>query len=216
VPETLARQACVVLGGSFNPVHFGHLRIAEELADALEVESVALLPNGIPPHRDRARISTSQRIDMLRLAIADNPRLRLDLRETRRDGASYMVDTLSELRTEHGADCPLVLALGTDAFAGLASWREPERILALANLIVLTRPDCEVKAPDLPFNEARELADLLGKPAGLVGRLDVTQLDISSSAIRSAQQAGGSMRYLLPRTVREYIELHNLYRETEA
>lgn len=214
MPELQAKP-CVVLGGSFNPVHHGHLRIAEELADALQADNVALLPNGVPPHRERAAVSTEHRVAMLRLALADNPRLCLDLRETRRAGASYMVDTLAQLRSELGDKTPLILAMGSDAYASLPTWRDPQTIVKLAHVVVVARPGTAIPGLDLPLKEVADLHALLQSPGGLLGLLSVTQLDISSSTIRAGITQGGSLRYLLPQAIIEYIHTHQLYRETE-
>lgn len=199
------------MGGSFNPVHLGHLRIAEEMMDALNQHKLSLLPNSMPPHKRAAGVSTEHRLAMLALAIEGNSRLGVDLREVQRDGLSYMVDTLAELRDELGPETPIVLGLGSDSFASLTQWREPQRILQLANLLVLARPGWVFPKVDLAFKIAPNPAQLTESPAGLVGQLAVTQLDISSSAIRRAAKAQRSVRYLAPKSVCDYLLTNKLY-----
>lgn len=164
-----------VFGGTFDPVHFGHLRLAEELADALAVREVRFLPVGHPPHRPPPATPAAHRVEMLRLALAGNPRLVVDAREVRRPGPAYTVETLDELRAELGTEAPLCLFLGWDAFAGFASWKDWRRIFGLAHLAVAKRgtavaPDdlSTPKSSDIPGNSSiPDSSSTSGAAAGL-------------------------------------------------
>ncbi|MCE5232662.1 MAG: nicotinate-nucleotide adenylyltransferase [Mizugakiibacter sp.] len=191
-----------VLGGTFDPVHLGHLRAAWEAAEALDA-AVRLMPAHVPPHRPPPLASAAQRVAMLRAALAGQSRLALDTREIERSGPSYMVDTLADLRREVGPARPLVLLLGADAFAGLATWHRWRELFALAHLGVLTRPGA---LPPLPAELETEVAPrragaaaaLRAAPAGRVLAIAVTALDISASRVRALLAAGHEPRYLVP------------------
>ena len=204
-----------ILGGTFDPVHHGHLRIAQDAAEGLGLEQVRLIPLARAVHREQPVATAEQRLEMLRLAVEGHPLFTVDDREIRRGGDSYMVDTLASLRE----DLPgrsLCLLLGSDAFNGFMGWRDPAGILQLANLAVLQRPGYAL--PDDPglraLTEAhRTPADELSAHAsGGIGFVTVTQLDISSSDIRARIAAGNSPAWLLPQPVIDYIEAASLYR----
>lgn len=206
-----------ILGGTFDPIHFGHLRPALELMETLGLAEVRLIPCGRPPHRNPPRASAAARLAMLQLAVAGQPGLRVDARELERPGPSYMVDTLASLRAELGAT-PLCLLLGSDAFLGLPQWHRWQDLLALAHLVVMHRPgwglDESLPAPLAPLVAARqvhEAAALAVQPAGSILLTPVTPLDISATAIRALVAAGRSPRYLLPDAVWDHIRTHGLY-----
>jgi nicotinate-nucleotide adenylyltransferase len=204
-----------ILGGTFDPVHFGHLRPALDVQQALGIECVHLLPCRIPPHRDMPRLTDAQRLALLRLAIEREPGLSIDERELRREGPSYMVDTLASLRAEIG-DRPLCLALGMDALAGLDSWHRPERILDLCHLVVMQRPGTgwpRGGALEQRIEEARvaQVEALSACAAGRVLALPVTQMAVSSTRIRELLKHGRSARYLMPEAVLERILQENWY-----
>jgi nicotinate-nucleotide adenylyltransferase len=190
-----------IFGGTFDPVHLGHLCVAWEAAELLEAE-VRLMPASVPPHRPPPLASADQRVAMLRAALRGQSRLTLDTRELERDGPSYTVDTLAELRAEQGAR-PLVLLIGADAFAGLPGWHRWRELFALAHIGVLSRPGV---APTWPAElvdavAGRGTADaavLHGQPAGRVIELAVTPLEISATRIRELLGSGREPRYLLP------------------
>lgn len=195
-------QPIAILGGTFDPVHNGHLRVAWEAAEALDAE-VRLMPAHVPPHRPAPVASPAERVALLRVALAGQSRLRLDERELRRAEPSYTVVTLRELRDELGPAQPLILLVGADAFAGLPTWHDWEALFALAHIAVLTRPGLNaVRAPELQQQvEARRVADaraLHGSAAGTVFELPVTPLDISASAVRALLGAGREPRWLVP------------------
>lgn len=210
-------QSIGVLGGTFDPVHFGHLRSALELLETLGLAEVRLVPCGHPPHRNPPRAPASARLAMLELAVTGQPGLRVDPRELERPGPSYMVDTLASLRGEQGTR-PLCLILGSDAFLGLPGWHRWQELVQLAHLVVMHRPgwdlDDNLAAPLAQLVEARrvyEAAALAAQPAGSILLVPVTPLDISATAIRTLIAAGRSPRYLLPDVVWEHIRAHGLY-----
>ena len=204
-----------ILGGTFDPVHFGHLRPALDVQQALEIPCVHLLPCRIPPHRDPPQGSPEQRLELLRLAVADEPALDIDTRELDREGPSYMVDTLESLRAEKG-EKSLCLALGMDALLGLQSWYRWREIAKLCHLVVMQRPGRQ-------WPKQGALADLVSKastgalrqlherPAGCIFGVPVTQMAVSSTRIRGLLAAGKSPRYLLPDAVLNRIRQEKWY-----
>lgn len=217
--SSLVTQPVGLLGGTFDPIHIGHLRLAEEMADVLGMDTVRILPTGTPPHRGRPHAAAADRLAMVNLAIAGNPRFRLDEHEAHKTAPCYMVDTLTELRAELGDDRPIVLFLGADAFAGLEGWHQWRRLFALCHIAVAERPGYDLTA-GLPAALGATLAtrltdkpdDLACAPAGRVFHHAISQLDISASHIRGLIATGRSPRYLLPDTVLNYIDQHHLYR----
>jgi nicotinate-nucleotide adenylyltransferase len=189
-----------VLGGTFDPVHFGHLRPALEVMQALGLEQVRFVPNRIPPHRETPWLDVGKRLELLKTAIDDQPGFYLDQREIHREGHSYMVDTLESLRTEFPSQ-GLCLIVGMDAFLGLKQWHQWQRIPELCHLVVTTRPGSEID-PDfigsLPATLATSVSALTKQAAGKILLQSVTQLDISASRIRMMLAEGQSVRYLLP------------------
>ncbi|RMG28341.1 MAG: nicotinate-nucleotide adenylyltransferase [Gammaproteobacteria bacterium] len=204
-----------VYGGTFDPVHFGHLRTAWEVADRLALDEVRMVPARHPPHRPPPVAGPGQRRDMLALALVGQERLRLDETELERPGPSWMVDTLECLRARVG-DVPLVLVLGEDAFAGLPRWRAPRRILDLAHLAVMTRPGSAPPsrgqvADWYQARRAESVDELRRSPGGRILRCPVTLLDISGTRIRELIGRGREPRYLLPEAVWRYIQEKGLY-----
>jgi nicotinate-nucleotide adenylyltransferase len=207
-------QPIGVFGGTFDPIHFGHLRLAEELAEAVGLSRVAFVPAGQPPHRGAPRTAAVHRLEMVRRAITGNPRFEVDAREVRSPRPSYTVDTLAELRTELGAQQPLWLLLGADAFLDLTSWHEWRRLFDLANIAVAARPGAPLLQSDaMPPELKNEVLQrqAAGGPAGAVLLRQTTPLDISATAIRDTLARHGSARYLLPDAVLDYIHEHQLY-----
>ena len=189
-----------VLGGTFDPVHFGHLRPALEVMQAVGLEQVRFLPNRIPPHRETPWLNADNRLELLKTAIGDQPGFELDQRELQREGHSYMVDTLESLRNDFPSH-PVCLILGMDAFLGLKQWHQWQRIPELCHLVVTTRPGFEVSGDfirQLPATLVTETSGLFELAAGRILLQSVTQLDISASHIRAMLAKGQSVRYLLP------------------
>jgi nicotinate-nucleotide adenylyltransferase len=208
--ETATPQGPLGLfGGTFDPIHHGHLRTAFELLRALKLAEVRFMPTGNPPHREHTQADAEQRLAMVRAAVADQPGFTVDDREVRRSGLSYSVDTLAELRAEF-PHRPLCLLLGMDAFLGLPNWHRWKEILELAHVVVAHRPGW--KAPTQgPLGEAMvdrgtgSIRDLHGSKAGRIYVHAVTQLEISSTELRQLIVAGGDPRYLVPDSVREVL-----------
>jgi nicotinate-nucleotide adenylyltransferase len=210
-----------ILGGTFDPVHYGHLRLAQEVAEKLKLERVRFVPSGTPPHRPAPATPAADRLAMVRLAVAGNPRFDVDDRELRRAGPGYMVDTLASLRAEAGADRPLALLLGADAFLDLATWSRWHELFRLAHLVVAHRPGFPVDTwqSRMPQPLAREYASRLMQqplavhlaPAGGIVVIGIAALDISATMIRDCVAAGASPRYLLPDSVLDYIQAHAFY-----
>ncbi|MGI9283911.1 MAG: nicotinate-nucleotide adenylyltransferase [Pseudomonadales bacterium] len=210
------QQAVGIFGGSFDPIHFGHLRAALELAFTFDLADVRLIPNGQPPHRDAALANAEQRGEMLELALRNAVPLSLDRCELDRSGPSYSIDTLQSLRAELAADTPLIMGVGADAFQQLASWRRGRELIEYAHIAVLTRPGSPLASDadvELPFaaDWVTDPTRLIEQPCGLVYKLEMTPLAISSTRIRQQIAAGWSPRYLVPESVCNYIEQHNLY-----
>ena len=222
MPE-LARQPLGIFGGTFDPVHYGHLRLAEEAADALRLARVRWIPAGQPVRHEVPQVSAVQRLEMVRLAIADNPRFELDAAEVNAAQTSYTVPTLERLRQPDACDAqrPLVLLVGADAFAGLDSWHRWQDLFALAHIAVAYRPgfpvDAEHLSPALAdVFRARFCAEpgaLNEAPAGRITTFAMTQLDISATKIRTLLSNGRSARFLLPDTLITHIHQHHFYAE---
>ncbi|HET7731129.1 MAG TPA: nicotinate-nucleotide adenylyltransferase [Usitatibacter sp.] len=215
-----------IFGGTFDPVHFGHLRLATELAEAFHLERVIFMPAGLPYHRGRdAHATTDQRLTMLKLATARDARFDVDDREIRRDGETYTYDTLVELRRERGPQVPLVFLAGSDAFSKIDTWHRWTELFDLAHFAVAIRAGDEhwySKGPGAIPREAwpritLNLRELLASPSGRIMTFSMTPLAISSTAIRTLAAEGASIRYLTPDPVVEYIRSHQLYaREAKA
>lgn len=212
------RHRTGVFGGTFDPVHNGHLRSALELREALGLDEIRMIPAALPPHRDPPCASGAQRLAMLRLATAGCRGLIPDDRELLRGGTSYMVDTLGSLREELGAGAALCLILGRDAFSGLRSWRNWERLIELAHIVVVERPGAledfepELKAWLSDVLSEQPEDELQRRSHGSVFRIQLTQLEISATHIRALVEAGRSARFLLPDAVLDYVERNGLYR----
>jgi len=204
-----------ILGGTFDPVHFGHLRPAMDVQQALGIACVHLLPCRVPPHRPQPLASAEQRLAWLQLAVADEPALEIDERELHREGPSYMVDTLETLRAEQGGS-PVCLVLGMDALLGLEGWHRWQDILALCHLVVMQRPgnvwpQQGPLAKRLKNARVTDAGALRLQAAGCVIGVPVTQLAISSTQIRDLLAAGKSPRYLLPDAVLDRIREEKWY-----
>ena len=211
-----------IFGGTFDPVHFGHLRLAEESIGHLGLGGVRWIPAGQPPHRGAPQVTAAQRLEMVRRSTAGNARFSVDASEVEAAAPSYTIHTLERLRRELGSTQPLVLLVGADAFAGLASWHRWRDILALAHIAVSHRPGFPVEMASLPealaseFN-ARRLSDVAGLKASASGAIvtfAMTQLAISATQIRKLLANDLSARYLLPDAVLDYIQTNSLYRNS--
>jgi nicotinate-nucleotide adenylyltransferase len=220
---TLNRARVGIFGGTFNPVHLGHLRAAEEVLEALQLDRMIFIPSATPPHKphhaDDPIAPAAQRLEWVELAIRDNPRLSVDPLEIHRGGSSYSVDTLRALAPSLAPEKP-VFTIGQDAFVEMGSWREPEALFELAHFAVITRPpihlsslvDCLPRCVRGHFQISDDGHSAVHHLANTwVRLLAIPALDISSSAIRSRLRAGQSLRYLLPPAVAEAIEKSGAY-----
>jgi nicotinate-nucleotide adenylyltransferase len=210
-----AGEPLAFFGGTFDPVHYGHLRCAEQARQLLKLETLYLLPAGDPPHRSTPYTTARQRLEMLRLALADFPSLAIDEREIHRNGPSYMVDTLVELQTQF-RHRPLLLLIGQDAVNLLHTWHEWQRLFELTHIVTFPRPGAEPDyRPDIARQMARrtcpDLDSLLKMEVGGVLHLDLERIDISATAIQSMMRLGRSPRSMLPDAVLEYINENELY-----
>ena len=196
-----------VLGGTFDPVHLGHLQIAEEARVSLDLSEVILIPAGQPAIKSSPLITSAEsRLEMVRLSVADRPYFRVSASEVERAGPSYTVDTLAQLRKEYGSEDNLYFILGWDSLTQLPDWREPARIIEMCRLVGVPRPGSP--RPDLEVLETRvpgisQRVVLLEKPL----------IDISASAVREKVARGVSIDHLVPGPVAEYISDHKLYTE---
>ena len=192
-----------VLGGTFDPIHVGHLAIAEEVRARLELEEVCFVPAGAPWMKAGQALSSAQdRLCMVRKAVEDNPFFRVSTVELERSGPSYTVDTLRELHEDYGPDARLFFILGTDAFERFGEWKEPEGILALATLVVVDRPAIMASA------EGVEEGMGIG---ARVEHIRSIRLEISAADIRRRVAEGSSIRYLVPEPVERHIYARGLY-----
>ena len=206
-----------IFGGTFDPIHYGHLRSAFEMLQALEFAEVRFIPCSDPPHRGVTYASARQRYELVEIAIAGQDGFVADDRELRRGGPSYTIDTVCALRQEF-PDHPLGLIIGMDAFLGLATWHRWDEILDYAHIIVAHRPGW--KAPDIGAlgelimeHGTHRVDDLHAARSGLVHIHAVTQLEIASTEIRELVAAGRDPRFLMPDAVRDAIEAMGLYKE---
>ena len=208
-------EAVALLGGTFDPVHYGHLRCADEARSRLGLKKLYLLPAGNPPHRGAPQATVRQRLDMLQLARKEFPQLEIDDRETRRNGPSYMFDTLKELRVALG-DRPLMLLIGQDAANQLHTWHKWKRLFELAHIVILTRPDTPAMHPPVLAEQFQsrlvsDVTELFKTGAGAVIHLEVASIDISASGIKHVLRSGGLPTSMLPEAVLGYIIENRLY-----
>ncbi len=206
-----------IYGGTFNPVHYGHLRTAQEVKELFNLDELRLIPCRLPPHREQPDVSGEIRLQMLQIAVDGTPGFRVDRCELDREGPSYMVDTLEFLREEN-ADTPLLLFIGADAFAGLERWHQWQRLFEYAHVVVMTRPGFN-RQPLPEFLQQRLIEDriaLRGRQAGCLFFQAVTLLDISATQIRQIIANGCSPRFLLPDAVLAFIQQHQLYQASST
>jgi nicotinate-nucleotide adenylyltransferase len=205
-----------IFGGTFDPVHYGHLRSALEVKELFGLSEVRLIPCSVPPHRDQPVAAPFQRLQMLELGINNRPDWVVDTRELDRTGLSYMVDTLDSLRKEF-PDEPLLLFIGCDAFNGLTSWYRWQHLFEYAHIVVLTRPGFAPQPLD-EFFKIRLAEDKVRLKQSMAGKLffqQVTLLDISATRIRQMIAEERNPDFLLPDAVIEYIRCHNLYKSSK-
>jgi len=205
-----------VFGGTFNPVHYGHLRSALELVERLQLEQLRLMPSASPPHRDAPECSAERRAAMVELAVTGEPRLVCDAREMQRPGKSYTIDSLIELRGELGAQQGLCMVLGCDAVQDIATWHRWQELLDWAHIVIIARPGWQLPragklAQWLKAHQLESPELLRQRPCGGIVIEELRPLAISSTEIRDLLASGRSARYLMPQSVLDYIHTHTLY-----
>ncbi|WP_165680588.1 nicotinate-nucleotide adenylyltransferase [Metapseudomonas otitidis] len=209
-------QRIGLFGGTFDPVHIGHLRGALEVAELMAFDQLRLIPSARPPHREAPQVSAADRLVMVELAVADLPPLRVDDRELRRERPSWTIDTLESLRAEVGESDQLFLMLGWDAFCGLPGWHRWDELLNHCHILVLQRPDADTEPPEelRDLLAARSVADPLGLngPGGQISFVWQSPLAVSATQVRKLLADGRSVRFLVPDAVLAYIHAHGLYR----
>ncbi|MET1068432.1 MAG: nicotinate-nucleotide adenylyltransferase [Pseudomonas prosekii] len=216
VPGEAGPRRIGVLGGTFDPVHIGHLRGALEVAEYLGLDELRLTPSARPPHRSTPQVSAQDRLAMVECAVVGVAPLVVDARELQRDKPSYTIDTLELMRAEMAADTQVFLLLGWDAFCGLPTWHRWEELLQHCHILVLQRPDADSEPPDALRNllAARSVSDPLALkgPSGQIAFVWQTPLAVSATQIRQLLASGKSVRFLVPDAVLAYIDAHGLYR----
>lgn len=208
-----------LLGGTFNPIHFGHLRMAQELAESLNLQEVRFIPAANPPHKTALQVSAQHRATMVQIAISDNPLFKLDTLELARIGASYTIDTLIALRSTLSENDSLCLIMGSDAFVKLNTWHRWQALIDYCHIILVQRPNASkadkalsAELDLLMHNHYTEnVGDLTDKTAGYIHMQKIIALDISSTAIRDSFKHDKNARYLMPNSVIEYIKVNKLY-----
>ncbi len=194
-----------LFGGTFDPVHYGHLLLAEQCREQCALDEVWFIPSGNPPHKGDSTISSGiARAEMLEFATAGHKRFRVNRMELNRDGATYTVDTLQELRSED-PDHELFFLIGADSLTYLPTWREPSRIARLATIVAVNRGDRPL--PDLALIRS-QLGDAV---ASRIQRVSMPGIDLSATDIRRRVREGKSIRYMTPRAVEQYITENGLY-----
>lgn len=195
-----------VLGGTFDPIHIGHLVAAEEVRARLDLERVVFVPAGLPPHKLHIHVTpTEHRLNMVQLAIADNPHFALSRVDVDRFGPSYTVDTVELLRDEYSPNAELYLIMGSDSLAELLTWHKPERLIRLCRVVALRRPGYRV--------DLEELNRLLPGAIARVQLLEMPLLEVSSTDLQRRVRMGLPIKYLVPPAVEAYIRQHGLYQD---
>jgi nicotinate-nucleotide adenylyltransferase len=206
-----------ILGGTFNPIHFGHLRMAQELANSLNLDEIRFIPAANPPHKNKPEVSAQHRASMVQLAIADNPTFQLDTRELERNGASYTIDTLISLRNELGENVSICLIMGSDTFTKLDTWHRWNELMDYCHIILVQRPNTkseqlsEQMTQYLSAHYTENVDDFAEKTAGYIHMQLISAQDISATKIRQNFAEGASNKYLLLDAVLAYVAQHQLY-----
>ena len=209
-----------LLGGTFDPVHYAHLRLADEAAEHLGLARVRWIPSGSPGHRATPRTAGRHRLEMVRIAVRADPRFEVDAAEAQGAAPTFTIDTLKRLRAELGPDVPLVFLIGADQLHAFHTWRAWRELFALAHFAVGQRPGFALERDALPAEVGAEYAQRAGSPAtlsaapaGHIVTFPMTALGISASELRRRLASGRSVRYLLPPEVLAYIRANGLYKE---
>jgi len=209
-------MSVALFGGTFNPVHFGHLNLANTLGKKLQVQSMRMIPCAIPPHRETPSVSAEQRLTMLELATANQPLLRADNLELQRDTLSYSIDTVKRVRQEIGETSPLYLCLGIDALLSLNTWHQWTKLLDYCHIVACSRPRYLVPnsgalADWITNNQCDDLSKLKNQSHGCLHLCKIPLLDVSSTAIRNNVKCGERIDHMTSNLVVDYIKKHSLY-----
>ena len=212
-------KALGLLGGTFDPVHFGHLRLGIDALEELSLDGIRWVPSGVPGHRNAPLVSATHRLEMLRLAIADEPRFQIDTAELNAVEPTYTINTFKRLRLELGNEIPLVMLIGMDSLLSLHTWREWQKLFDFAHFAVAKRPGSDLNEAEMDPNFRALYRERCGEPAALsqtshgrVAQFGSVPLAVSATDIRSRLAHNRSVRYLIPATVLRYIESNALYR----
>lgn len=195
-----------IIGGAFDPVHFGHLAAAQTVYENFDVEKVVLMPLGDAPHKDVSKTPARQRYEMVREAVRDNPAFAVSDMEVKRSGKTYTVDTVREIKAIN-PQIDIYFVMGADELEAIDSWKSPDILFSLCRVIAVSRPGYNTQKLVEKIGEVKE------KYGGEASFLEVPSLDISSSDLRNRIKTGRSVKYLIPREAEEYIEKHDLYKE---
>ena len=214
------RRVVGILGGTFDPVHLGHLLSANELVDRLPFDELRLLPAAVPPHRAQPLATSLQRLEMLKLAVTDYPALKVDDREFKRSGPSYTIDTLRSVRRGLSKRTALILIMGADAFTGLPGWKDWQQLTDYAHILVLARAGGEGQITGvlwqwLQSRQDDDVRSLCHEPCGKVAFLQLNPQPYSATAIRHALSRGETPQGLVP-AVQNYIITHGLYGSVDS
>lgn len=210
-------RLCALYGGTFDPIHYGHLKPVEALAKQVALQHVTIMPNNVPPHRPQPLANSQQRKTMVELAISGNSLFKLDDRELQRETPSYTVETLEQLRAEIGTEQPLAFIVGQDSLLSLQRWHRWETLLTLCHLLVCQRPgySLSMKTPEeqqwLDKHQTTSVEQLHSQPAGKIFLAQTPLYDISATAIRQRLEQHQPCDDLLPPAVAEFIRQHHLY-----
>ena len=202
-----------IIGGTFDPIHLGHLRPALEIAEIFSFNELRFIPSANPPHRWKPEASAEHRLEMVKLATKNEPVFNVDDREYHREGPSFTIDTIRSIRNEIGNEHPLCMIIGLDAFQSFTKWRDWQNILELTHLLVSSRPGYDQMQKEQWADRYRteNVKSIQQKPSGHIYFIDVTQLDISATFIREQIKLGNSSRYLTTHAVHEYLLRNELY-----
>ena len=189
-----------IMGGTFNPIHYGHLVSASEVCDKFKLDKVIFIPSALNPLKNTSNLAdVHHRLKMIKLAVSDNPCFEASDIEIKRGGASYTIDTIKTLVKKYGKDTNLYFIIGADAFLEINSWASPDALLKMCKFIVTTRPGYDIEKAKQVFRKHTEI-------------MEITHLEISSSDIRKRIKSGVPIKYLLPKRVGNYIQKHKLYK----